>query len=86
MWPRIQAHTLAVNLNGMVVDGDKLGKKILYLGEGDRELAMMRVIQASGWRGLVGILNHRTDTDAAIGLSRNLAGLEQLAATLRAGK
>jgi hypothetical protein len=83
LWSRIQAHTLAVNLNGMTLGGDKAGKKILYLGEGDRELAMMRVVQASGWRGLVGILNHRTDTDAAVALSRNLAGLETLAAKLR---
>lgn len=86
MWPRIQSQTLAVNLNGMVLNGDKTDRKILYLGEGDQELAMMRVIQASGWRGLVGILNHRTDTDAAVALRRNLAGLDQLAARLRAEK
>jgi hypothetical protein len=84
VWPRIQAHTLAVNLNGMLPGGDKAGKKILYLGEGASELAMMRVIQASGWRGLVGILNHRTDTDAEVALRRNLAGLDQLARQLRA--
>lgn len=86
LWPRIQRHTLAVNLNGMVADGDKVGKKILYLGEGDRELAMMKIVQTSGWRGLVGVLNHRTDTDAETALRRNLAGLDQLAATLRAAK
>jgi hypothetical protein len=73
-----------VNLNGMVTGGDKAGKKILTLGEGDQELAMMRVIQASGWRGRVGILNHRTEVDAEVALRANLAGLERLAAQLRA--
>ena len=82
-WPRIQPHVLAVNLNGMVAGGDKAGKKLLYLGEGDRELELMRIIQASGWRGQVGILNHRTEVDAEEGLRRNLAGLEELAARLR---
>jgi hypothetical protein len=43
----------------------------------------MRVIQASGWRGQVGILNHRTDVDAEEGLRRNLYGLEALAKQLR---
>lgn len=86
LWPRIQAHALAVNVNGMVLNGDKTDRKILYLNEGDQEFAMLQVIQASGWRGPVGILNHRTDTDAAVALGRNLAGLEQLATRLRGAK
>lgn len=83
LWWRMQPHVLAVNLNGMVRGGDTAGKKILYLGEGDRELEMMRVIQLSGWRGLVGVLNHRTDVDAEEALRKNLAGLDRLAAQLR---
>ena len=35
-WPKIRAHVLAVNLNGMIAGGDKVGKKIHPLGEGDR--------------------------------------------------
>jgi sugar phosphate isomerase/epimerase len=84
LWRRIKDHTLAVNLNGMIAGGDKAGKKILYLGEGDRELAMLRFIQESGWRGPIGVLNHRMDTDAEVALRANLAGLDQLAAKLRA--
>ena len=83
LWARMSPYVDTVNLNGMVAGGDKAGKKILYLGEGDQELAMMRVIQASGWRGRVGILNHRTDVDAEAGLRANLAGLERLATELR---
>jgi hypothetical protein len=82
LWPRIQQAVLAVNLNGMVARGDKEGEKLLYLGEGDRELALLRIIRASGWQGQLGILNHRTDVDAAFGLRRNLEGFTRLAAQL----
>ena len=85
-WPKIQRHVLAVNLNGMIADGDKVGKKLLYLGKGDRELGLMRVIHASGWRGLVGILNHQTKVDAEVGLGENLAGLERLTGKLGSAK
>ena len=84
MWPKIQAEVFAVNLNGMIAGGDKSGKKILTLGEGDRELELLRIVQASGWRGFVGILNHRTEVDAEDGLRRNLDGLEKLVTALRA--
>ena len=84
MWPQIQSAVLAINLNGMVAGGDKSGKKILTLGEGDRELELMLVVQASGWQGLVGILNHRANVDAEEGLRGNLDGLDKLAAALRA--
>ena len=85
-WPKIQRHVLAVNLNGMIAGGDKVGKKLLTLGQGDRELGLMRIIQASGWRGLVGVLNHRTDVDAEVGLRENIAGLERLVAQINTKK
>jgi hypothetical protein len=74
----MQPHLLAINLNGMVTDGDKVGKKILTLGEGDQELAMMKTIRDSGWRGPVGILDHRPETDSEETLRGNLAGLQKL--------
>ncbi len=86
VWPQIQPHVFAVNLNGMIDGGDKQDKKLLYLGEGDRELGLMRTIQTSGWRGLVGVLNHRTDVDAEVGLKKNLDGLERLATQLKASR
>ena len=70
-------HLLALNLNGMVNDGDKLGKKILPLGEGTRELELLKIVQRSGWRGPIGILNH-TDEDAETRLKENLQGLDVL--------
>lgn len=75
---KMQPHLLAINLNGMVIDGDKVGKKILTLGEGDQELAMLKTIRDSGWRGPVGILDHRPETDSEETLRANLAGLERL--------
>ena len=77
-WKTMQPFVLAVNLNGMETGGDAKGRKILHLGEGDRELEMMRVIEASGWRGPVGIIDHRPETDSEETLRNNLRGLEWL--------
>ena len=75
---KMQPHLLAINLNGMVTDGDKLGKKILTLGEGDQDLTLLKTIRDSGWRGPVGILDHRPETDSEETLRANLAGLQRL--------
>jgi sugar phosphate isomerase/epimerase len=75
---KMQPHLLAINLNGMVIDGDKVGKKILTLGEGDQDLKLLTTIRDSGWRGPVGILDHRPETDSEETLGANLAGLQRL--------
>ena len=82
LWPKMQPRVLAVNLNGMEISGDAKGRKILHLGEGDRELEMMRIIEASGWRGPVGIIDHRPETDSEETLRNNLRGLEWLKSEL----
>jgi len=74
----MQPHLVALNLNGMVRDGDKVGKKIIPLGTGDEELRLLRIINASGWRGPVGIIGH-TEEDAEVKLRKELDGLEKLA-------
>jgi sugar phosphate isomerase/epimerase len=73
----MKPHLLAVNLNGMTRDGDKVAKKILPLGRGDLDLALLRTIRDSGWHGPIGILNH-TDEDAEARLLDNLDGLDWL--------
>lgn len=78
---RMKPHLLALNLNGMTRGGDQHGKKILVLGAGDEDLALLRVIRDSGWRGPVGILNH-TQEDAEARLRANLQGLETLVENL----
>lgn len=75
---KMRPYLMAVNLNGM----RKEGPMILPLGEGDRELAMIQALVRSGYRGPVGILNHRTEVDAEVGLRQNLDGLRALAGKL----
>jgi len=79
---RMKPHLLALNLNGMVASGDKIGKKIVPVGRGELDLEIFRAILASGWRGPVGILNH-TDEDAEGRLLDNLDGVEWLLARLQ---
>ena len=74
---KMKPHLLALNLNGMTRGGDKAGNKIMVLGTGDLDLQLLRTIRDSGWRGLVGILNH-TGEDAETRLRANLEGLEKL--------
>jgi hypothetical protein len=77
----MKPYLLALNLNGMIRDGEKLGKKILPLGQGDLDLKLLRIIKDSGWHGPIGILNH-TEEDAEARLRDNLDGLDWLAAQL----
>jgi sugar phosphate isomerase/epimerase len=68
---------LAVNLNGMIPDGEKRGKKILPLGEGELDLKLLRTLADSGYHGPIGILGHTAD-DAEDRLRDNLDGLDWL--------
>jgi putative heme-binding domain-containing protein len=73
----MKPHLLALNLNGMSRNGDRQGKKIMPLGAGELDLSLLRVIQASGFQGPIGVLNH-TNHDAEARLRDNLDGLEWL--------
>ncbi len=73
----MKPYLLALNLNGMVKDGEKLGKKILIIGQGDLDGQLLTIIRNSGWNGPIGILNH-TDEDAGVRLKANLDGLDQV--------
>ena len=68
----------AININGMKVEGPK----IITLGEGDREMEMLRIIMASDYDGPVGILGHTDGEDIRVVLERNLKGLEKLKGSL----
>jgi sugar phosphate isomerase/epimerase len=78
---KMKPHLFVLNLNGTVRDGEKRGEKILPLGQGDLDLALLKTIRDSGWRGPLGILNH-TDEDAEARLKDNLDGLDWLVAQL----
>lgn len=64
----------AINLNGM----KKEGPKIITLGEGDREMDMLKAIMDSDYSGPIGILGHTEGEDVKLVLERNLRGLEKL--------
>ena len=76
---KLMPHLLVININGMQYDGERLGKKILPIGEGDRDLEVLKAISESGFKGPIGILNH-TDEDAKTRLQRNMSGLQALVA------
>jgi sugar phosphate isomerase/epimerase len=76
-------HLLAVNINGMIKEGEKRGQKILPVGDGDQELQMFQAIVDARWSGPVGILDHQPDTDSEETLRENLQGLEKLVPKLK---
>ena len=63
-----------ININGMRVEGPK----IITLGEGNRELEMLRIIRDSGYSGPIGVIGHTEAEDIKVVLERNLKGLEEL--------
>jgi len=78
LFRKMKPYLYAVNINGMLKDGEQTGRKILNVGEGDQELGMLKVVRDSGWKGPMGIINHRTELDAEEALRKNLEGLDRL--------
>ncbi len=71
---QMQPYLVALNLNGMVPDGEAKGQKILPIGTGSADIELLKIIRDSGFTGPIGILNH-TDHDAEKRLQDNLDGL-----------
>jgi hypothetical protein len=78
---KMKPYLLALNINGMDRDGEKNGRQILPVGQGKLDLALLKIIQASGWHGPIGILCH-AQVDAEQRLRDNLEGLASLKAQL----
>lgn len=74
---KMKPYLMAINLDGMFRDGNKIGRQIAPIGQGDLDLQLLRTIRDSGWEGPIGILNH-TGEDAEARLQDNLAGLAWL--------
>jgi sugar phosphate isomerase/epimerase len=77
LFERMQPYLLAVNLNGMPADTRDY-PRVRFVGTDASELAMLRVVRDSGWRGPIGILHERPELDAERGLAHSLVGLEWL--------
>ncbi len=73
----MQPYLLCLNLNGMNTDGEKKGQKILPLGAGEHDLALLKQIRAAKYAGPVGIIGHTND-DVELRLKDNLDGLDWL--------
>jgi hypothetical protein len=62
-------------------DGERLGKKILVIGEGNQDAKVFETIRM-GYDGPIGILNH-TREDARKRLEANILGLEKLTKSIK---
>lgn len=71
---RMLPYLKAINLNGMKVEGPQ----ILPIGQGDRELEMLKAIKTSGYNGPIGILGHIAEKDVKNVLEGNIGGLKKL--------
>jgi len=71
----MKPYLLCLNLNGMNTGGKPL---ILPLSQGQHDRKLLEIISKSGYRGPIGILDHRADVDAEQSLKENLGGLKQL--------
>jgi hypothetical protein len=75
LFQQMLPHLYAVNLNGMRDGGEP---KILDIGQGNRERDMILAVKNSSYGGPIGILNHREELDAEVGLRANIEGLKKL--------
>ncbi len=71
----MKPYLFCLNLNGM---NDNAQPKILPIGEGEHDVAMLETISESGYTGPIGILDHRGDVDAEEALRANLDGLKKV--------
>lgn len=71
----MQPYLLCLNLNGM---NNGAQPKILPVGRGEHDRRMLEIVQKSGYRGPIGILDHRGELDAEESLRQNLDGLEDM--------
>lgn len=72
---KMQPYLLCLNLNGM---NDDAQPKIVGIGKGQHERAMIRTVLESGYDGPIGVLDHRGNLDAKESLKENLDGLAEV--------
>jgi sugar phosphate isomerase/epimerase len=70
----MKPHLYCLTINGM----RQGGPKILPVGRGDNDRALLEAIRQSGYAGPIAILNHREEVDAEVGLRENVEGLKKL--------
>ena len=79
---RMLPYLLCVNLNGMadanLVNEETLENKILTIGTGTHEYAMIKEVVDSGYTGPIGIIDHRNELDSEVAFVENIRGLKDL--------
>jgi sugar phosphate isomerase/epimerase len=70
----MKPHLMCLTINGM----KRGGPMVLPVGQGNDDLALLRIIRDSGYAGPISILNHREEVDAEQGLRENIDGLKKL--------
>jgi sugar phosphate isomerase/epimerase len=78
--PEMAPYLLCLNINGMVSQEEVLAnnQKIIPVGSGKFEKAMMQALLDSSYQGPIGVLDHRGEMDARESLQQNLDGLQRL--------
>lgn len=76
---QMQPYLLCLNINGMTDEAHK----ILPVGSGTHDVAMIKTILASGYKGPIGILDHRPELDSEEALKFNLDGLKKVLAEIK---
>lgn len=71
----MKPYLFCLNLNGMNTGAKP---KILPLGRGQHDRKLLEIIAESGYRGPIGILDHRANLDTEQSLKENLDGLKRL--------
>jgi len=71
----MKPYLFCLNLNGMNTGAEP---KILPLGQGQHDRKLLEIIAESGYRGPIGILDHRANLDTEQSLKENLDGLKRL--------
>ena len=66
-----------------LVNEKNMENKILTIGTGKHESAMIRAVIDSGYSGPIGIINHRDDLDAKTALQDNINGLQKVLQNLK---
>ena len=70
----MKPYLLCLNLNGMNTGAKP---KILPFGAGEHDGRLLEIVLESGYRGPIGVLDHRGELDAEKSLMENLDGLEK---------
>lgn len=81
LFPQLKQYLHCLNLNGM---NEGANPKILAIGAGQHERAMIRVILEHDYQGPIGILDHQEALDSKVALEANLDGLATITKELLA--